>query len=65
MARVLVPLILALLPACGSTPSTPRKRPPPECECSEKKPGCDCPHCMSEESGMEPAACPCGHRGFK
>lgn len=70
MGRVLLPVILgAALVGCSSSKARPRgPARPPECACrghasDEDADGCGCPHCMSEETGMEPAECPCARRG--
>jgi len=68
VSRVSLWCTLALLLAgCGSTSKkgdadTER----PVCECSARmEEGCSCPHCMSRDSGMEPADCPCAKRDYK
>lgn len=71
MRLVRLPIMLAALLACGACGGISKKAPgdpeaAPDCQCAGRvEDGCGCPHCMSSESGMEPAACPCAERGYK
>ena len=69
MSRVRVPVAVVLsmaLGACGGKARDPDAAPvKPDCVCDDRMAGCDCPHCMSRDAGLDESPCPCAGRGYK